>query len=346
MPLGWTAPLLALLALLWPVPGPAQTPPAWPTERPVRLIIAWPPGGTTDFVTRLYARQLGEALGQSFVVENRPGGGGSIAWRAVAGARPDGYTLLLSENSIATAVPLMPDLGLDMRRDFTPLALLVDYPSVLAVPAAFPARNLAELLAQARSRPGELNFGSMGNGSSPHLYMEVLQDLAQSRMTHVPYRGMGPAFNDLIAGRLQVVVAAPPTVLGAVRGGTVRVLAIGTAGGRIPALPDAPTLRESGIDFAYSYWYGLFGPKGLDPAIAPPGAGRGAGGECPAGGAGALRRTGRRADRPGRRRARPRAGGRAGTLVGAGAGEGHHALKVMGEARQPHGAGAPVPPRR
>jgi tripartite-type tricarboxylate transporter receptor subunit TctC len=260
--------LLALPALLRrPAPARAQPAPSWPDGRPIRIVIAWPPGGTTDFVARLYARHLGEALNTSVVVENRPGGGGSIAWRAVAGARPDGLTLLLTENSLATAVPLMPDLGLDVRAAFAPLALLVDYPSVIAVPAALPARTLPELLDAARKEPGALNYGSMGNGSAPHLYVEVLQDLARMRMTHVPYRGMGPAFTDLIAGRLQLVVAAPPTVLGAVRAGTVRVLAIGTKCGRIPALPDAPTLRELGVDFAYSYWYGLFGPTGTDPAV-------------------------------------------------------------------------------
>lgn len=258
----------ALVLILASGAGPAQAQPAWPAERPVRLIIAWPPGGTTDFVTRLYARELGALTGQSFVVENRPGGGGSIAWRAVAQARADGYTLLLTENSLATAPPLMPDLGLDVRTDFTPVALLADYPSVIAVPAALPARTLPELVAMAQRDPGALNFGSMGNGSSLHLYAETLQDVAGFRMTHVPYRGAGPAFADLIAGRIQVLLAAPPTVLGAVRGGQARVLAIGTAGGRIPALPDVPTAREAGIDFPLSYWYGLFGPKGLDAAIA------------------------------------------------------------------------------
>jgi tripartite-type tricarboxylate transporter receptor subunit TctC len=113
-----------------------------------------------------------------------------------------------------------------------------------------------------------MNFGSMGNGTSLHLYAETLQDVAGFRMTHVPYRGAGPAFTDLVAGRIQMMLAAPPTVLGAVRGGQVRVLAIGTAGGRIPALPEVPTAREAGIDFPLSYWYGLVGPKGLDPAVA------------------------------------------------------------------------------
>jgi tripartite-type tricarboxylate transporter receptor subunit TctC len=263
---------LAVLALLLaPAAAMAQAPAATPAPTPspgppVRIIIAWPPGGTTDFVTRLYARHLGDLLGQGFVVENRPGGGGSIAWRAVAQARPDGQTLLLTENSLATAPPMMPDLGLDVRTDFTPISLLVDYPSVIAVPAALPAQSLPELVALARRDPGALNFGSMGNGSSLHLYTEVLQDAAGMRMTHVPYRGAGPAFTDLVAGRIQVLLAAPPTVLGAVRGGQVRVVAIGTAGGRIPALPDVPTAREAGVDFPLAYWYGLLGPKGMDPA--------------------------------------------------------------------------------
>lgn len=259
------ASLLALLALI-ASPAMAQAP--WPAERPVRIIIAWPPGGTTDFVTRLYARHLSEALNQSFVVENRPGGGGTIAWTAVARARPDGYTLLLSENSLATTNPLLPEPRFDPVAELAPVALLVDYPSVVAVPAASPARSMAEFLDLARARPGEMNYGSMGNGTAPHLYAEVLQVLTGVQMTHVPYRGMGPAFTDLLAGRLQVVLPAPPTMLGALRAGQVRALAIGTAGGRIPAMPEVPTLRESGIDFTYSYWYGLFGPRGLDPAIA------------------------------------------------------------------------------
>ncbi len=259
--------LLLLAAAGGAGPARSQPPPAWPAERPVRLIIAWPPGGTTDFVTRLFARHLGEVTNQSFVVENRPGGGGTIAWNAVARARPDGYTLLLSENSLATSPPLLPEPGFDVRGDLTPISLLVDYPSVITVPATLPARTLRELFDMARARPGELNFGSMGNGTSPHLYMEVLQELGGFRMTHVPYRGMGPAFTGLLAGRLQVVIAAPPTVLGAVRGGQVRVIAIGIAGGRVPALPDVPTVRESGFNFAYSYWYGLFGPRGLDAAV-------------------------------------------------------------------------------
>lgn len=262
-PLAWLAAAFSLLAA-----GASAQTPTWPAERPVRVVIAWAPGGTTDFVARLYARHLGEALGQSFVVENRPGGNGTIAWNTVARARPDGYTLLVSENSLATAYPLLPEPRFEPMAELSPMAMLVDYPAVFTVPANSPARTIGELFDLARAQPDAFNHGSQSNGSGPHLYVEVLQERANFRMTHVTYRGMGPAFTDLIAGRLQLVVAAPPTMLGAMRAGQVRALAISTAGGRIPAMPDVPTLREAGIDFTNSYWYGMFGPRGIEPALA------------------------------------------------------------------------------
>lgn len=267
--------LLVILALalaltpLRPSEAGAQTAAAaWPRDRPLRIVITYPPGGTTDFVARVFAQRLGEELGQSVVVENRPGGGGVVGWTAVVRAPADGYTLLLTENSIATAPPLHPNLGFDVRTDFTPVSLLVDYPSVFVVPAALPARTLRDFVEHARARPADQVFyGSMGAGSSPHLYTEHLQDLAGFRITHVPYRGMGPAFTDLLAGRVSLLIAAPPTVLGAVRAGQARVIAIGTSGGRIPALPEVPTAKELGFDFTYSFWYGLFGPRGMDPGV-------------------------------------------------------------------------------
>ncbi|MBY0337454.1 MAG: tripartite tricarboxylate transporter substrate binding protein [Acetobacteraceae bacterium] len=262
---------LLLAALAAPTLARAQSAPpgAWPRERPVRLVVTYPPGGTTDFVARAFAQRLSEQLGQSVVVENRTGGGGAVGWGAVVRAAPDGYTLLVTDNSLATAPPLMPQLGFDPLADLTPVSLLVDYATVFVVPAELPARSWPEFLALSRRRgAGDVFYGSMGVGSSPHLYSELLQDLAQVRMTHVPFRGMGPALTDLLAGRIQLLAAAPPTVLGALRGGTVRAIAVSTAGGRIPALPDVPTFRELGLDFTYSYWYGLLGPRGLEPAIA------------------------------------------------------------------------------
>jgi tripartite-type tricarboxylate transporter receptor subunit TctC len=259
-------------ALLPSVAGAQQAAPGgagnWPRDRPIRLVITYPPGGTSDFVARLFAQHLGEQLGQSVVVENRAGGGGVVGWTAVARAAPDGYTLLQTDNSLATAPPLHPDLTFDVMRDFTPISLMVDYASVFVVPAELPVRTWQEFVALVRQRgQAESFYGSMGPGSSPHLYVEVLQELANLRMTHVSYRGMGPAMTDLLANRVQLLAAAPPTALGHIAAGRVRAIAVGTPGGRIPALPEVPTLRELGVEFPYSYWYGLLAPRGLDPAI-------------------------------------------------------------------------------
>lgn len=258
--------LLAGLPLLATAPALAQE--SWPRERPIRMIITYPPGGTTDFVARQFAQQLGQQLGQSVVVENRTGGGGVVGWQAVVRAPADGYTLLLTDNSIATAPALLPNLGFDLAADLVPVSSLVDYPCVIVVNNDVPARTLPEFIRMAQARnPGDVFYGSMGQGSSPHLYAELLQDLAGFRMTHVPYRGMGPAFTDLLAGRVGLLIAAPATVMAAIGAGRVRPLAIGTPGGRIPALPDVPTVRELGIDFTYSFWYGLLAPRGLPQPI-------------------------------------------------------------------------------
>lgn len=259
--------LVAGLALLLPLAAPASAPAQTYPDRPIRIVITWAPGGTTDFVARLYAQQLGTVLGQSVVVENRTGGSGAIGWNQVVQSRPDGYTLLLTDNSIVTVPPLLPDLGFDMRRAMEPVAELVDYPVVLTVPASLPVHNLRELVALARAQPEALNYGSMGNGSTMHLYMEVLQDLAGMRMTHVPYRGAGPAFLDLLASRIQLILAAPPTMISGMQAGQVRAIALSTSGGQVPAFPGVETVREAGYDFALTYWYGLLAPRGLDPAI-------------------------------------------------------------------------------
>jgi tripartite-type tricarboxylate transporter receptor subunit TctC len=259
--------LLAATAAGLAAPALAQGS-AWPGNRQVRILITYPPGGTTDFVARVFAQRLAEQTGGNFIVDNRSGGGGVVGWTAAVRSPPDGTTLLLTDNSLATAPPLYPNLGFDIRSDFTPVSLLVDYPTVFVVPGASQARTLRDFIEATRAQPADQAFyGSMGAGSSPHLYTEYLQDLVGMRMTHVPYRGMGPAFTDLLAGRVGLLIAAPPTVLGAVREGRARAIAIGTTGGRIPALPDVPTAKELGIDFAYSFWYGLLGPRGMDPAL-------------------------------------------------------------------------------
>ncbi len=254
-------------ALALPSLARAQAQP-WPGNRQVRILITYPPGGTSDFVARLYALQLGQQTGGNFIVDNRSGGGGVVGWTNVVRSANDGTTLLLTDNSLATAPPLYPNLGFDIRTDFTPISLLVDYPTVFVVPGDSPVRTLRDYVEMVRGKPADANFyGSMGAGSSPHLYTEYLQDIAGIRMTHVPYRGMGPAFADLLAGRVGLLIAAPATVMGAVREGRARAIAIGTTGGRIPLLPDVPTAKEQGFDFTYSFWYGMLGPRDMEPAL-------------------------------------------------------------------------------
>jgi tripartite-type tricarboxylate transporter receptor subunit TctC len=241
---------------------------AWPGNRQVRILITYPPGGTSDFVARIFAQQLAAQTGGNFLVDNRSGGGGVVGWTNVVRSANDGTTLLLTDNSLATAPPLYPNLGFDVMADFTPISLLLDYPTVFVVPGNSPVRSLREYVDSVRGKPADANFyGSMGAGSSPHLYTEYLQDIAGIRMTHVPYRGMGPAFADLLAGRVGLLIAAPATVMGAVRDGRARAIAIGTNHGRIPLLPDVATAKEQGFDFTYSFWYGMLGPKGMDPAL-------------------------------------------------------------------------------
>jgi tripartite-type tricarboxylate transporter receptor subunit TctC len=259
--------LLAAGASLLATPALAQGA-AWPGTRQVRLLITYPPGGTTDFVARLYAQALSAQTGGQFVVDNRSGGGGVVGWTNVVRSANDGTTLLVTDNSLATAPPLYPNLGFDIRQDFTPISLLVDYPTVFVVPGNSPVRTLRDYVESVRGKPADANFyGSMGAGSSPHLYTEYLQDIAGIRMTHVPYRGMGPAFADLLAGRVGLLIAAPATVMGAVADGRARAIAIGTTGGRIPGLPNVPTAKEQGFDFTYSFWYGLLGPRGMDASL-------------------------------------------------------------------------------
>ena len=181
-----TAATLTLPSLALPRLARAQNA-AWPGNRQVRIVITYPPGGTSDFVARVYATRLAAETGGNVVVENRSGGGGVVGWTNVVRSANDGTTLLLTDNSLATAPPLYPDLGFDIRQDFTPISLLVDYPTVFVVPGNSPVRTLHEYVDSVRGKPADANFyGSMGAGSSPHLYTEYLQDLAGIRMTHVP----------------------------------------------------------------------------------------------------------------------------------------------------------------
>ena len=237
-------------------------------NRPIRFVITYPPGGTTDFVGRPVAQKMSEILGQQVVVDNRGGAGGVIATMIVAQAPPDGYTLLLGTSSGMLINPLLnPKLPYDGFRDFAPISRTNINPQALVATPSLAANNVKELIAHARANPGKLNVASSGVGTPNHLGGEMLKYMAKIDIVHVAYKGGGPAMNDLIAGQVQLQFSSIPTVLGHVKNGRVKMLAIGSAR-RSPAIPDVPTIAEAGVPgYEYTTWYGVFGPKGMNKAI-------------------------------------------------------------------------------
>ena len=240
---------------------------AWPSK-PVRLIVPFPPGGAADLFGRLIATELAQSLGQPVVVDNRAGAGGNIGAREAAGAPPDGYTILLGTVGTHAINPtLFGNLPYDTRKDFIPIANVGSLPNVLVVNPKLPARSVAELTAIAKARPGKLNMGSSGNGSSIHLSGELYKHLAQVSILHVPYRGGGAALTDLIGGQLDLMFDNLPTSLPHIAKGNLRALAV-TGPKRSPQLPDVPTMVEAGLKgYESTAWSGLFVPAGTPDAI-------------------------------------------------------------------------------
>ena len=257
----------ALLATPFLLPTIAQAQDNWP-NRPITLVVPWAPGGSNDVTARLVAPMLAERLGQSVVVENRAGGGGSIGMGQVVRARPDGYTLLISSASNHVFHPLVsPDLGYDVRQALTGIAMMVDVPNVLAVNPATGITTVAELLARIRATPGGLSFGSSGTASSNHLAGELFRMLNNVEMVHVPYRGGGPVATDLIAGTIPMAFMNLPTVIGPAQSGRLRIIGVGTSE-RVRFRPDIPTIAEQGVPgYSVRSWTGLFGPRGLPRPI-------------------------------------------------------------------------------
>jgi tripartite-type tricarboxylate transporter receptor subunit TctC len=259
--------LIAGLALPMIASGTARAQDAWPT-RPVTLVVPWAPGGSNDVVARLVAPQLAEKLGQSVVVENRAGGGGSIGMGLVVRARPDGHTLLVSSASNHVFHALVaPDLGYDPREALSGVSMWVDVPNVLAVNPGIGVANVQELLAKIRATPGGLSFGSSGTASSNHLAGELFRMLTNTDLTHVPYRGGGPVATDLVSGTIPMAFMNLPTVLGPAQSGRVRIIGVCTAE-RVRIRPDLPTVAEQGVaNYAVRSWTGLFAPKGTPRAV-------------------------------------------------------------------------------
>jgi len=239
---------------------------AWPT-RPVSLIVTYPPGGGADAMARLIAPKMAEALGQNVVVENRPGAGGQIGAGAVARAHADGYTLLFDASSFAVNPSLYPKLPYDANKAFRPIGVVALFPNVVLVNAQFPARNLAELLAIARSKKDAVSFASSGNGSAQHLAGAMFESAAKVDMVHVPYKGGGPALNDVIGGQVPLFFGNLASTLQHVQAGKLRPLAV-TAGKRASMLPDVPTLAEADVPGAEVYeWNALFAPSGTPEPV-------------------------------------------------------------------------------
>ena len=258
--------LIALLALLLlPATASAQT---WPAK-PVRIIVPFPAGGVADVLARGLQADLQAALGQPVVIDNKPGAGGNVGAEIVAKAEPDGYTLLLASAGILTINEfLYARMPFDPAKAFAPITVVGDMPNIVVVHPRTGVTTLKGLIDKAKAEPGKLNFGSAGNGTTTHLAMEMLQAAAGIKLAHVPYKGAAPAAQDLVAGQIDGLVDNPPLVLGPIRSGALRALAV-TAKERLPLLPDVPTSAEAGLPgFESSSWFALCAPAGTPREIA------------------------------------------------------------------------------
>jgi tripartite-type tricarboxylate transporter receptor subunit TctC len=232
---------------------------AYPT-RSVRLIIGYTPGGSADMTARLMGQWLSERLGQSFVVESRPGGGTNIATEAVVRAPADGYTLLLVAPANAINATLYEKLSYDFIRDMAPVAGLIRFPNVMEVNPSVPAKTVPEFIAYAKANPGKINYASSGNGSTIHMSAELFKMMAGVDMVHVPYRGGAPALTDMLAGQVQVMFDNLPTSIEHIRAGKLRPLAV-TGATRSELLPDVPTVADFVPGYESSAWYGVGAPR-------------------------------------------------------------------------------------
>lgn len=237
----------------------------YPT-RPVRLIVPYAPGGAADITARLIAQWLTDQLGQSFVVENRPGAGSNLATEAVVTAPPDGYTLLLINAGNAINATLYKKLSFDFIRDITPVGSLVRAPHMLFVTPSFPPKTVAELIAYAKVNPGKVIYASAGVGNANHVAAEMFKMMTGIEMVHVPYRGGAPALIDLVGGRVQVMFADTLTAGEQLKGGLIRALAVATPQ-RSPVLPDAPPISDTVPGFDASSWWGIGAPRGTPEEI-------------------------------------------------------------------------------
>mgnify|MGYP002654663793 CR=1 FL=1 len=238
-------------------------------DRPITLVVPNPPGGLVDTSARLLSEPLTRIIGQPVVVDNKPGASGNTAYQFVAKAKPDGYTLLISYSGYHVGNPaLMDKLSWDPVKDFSPVALLTVSTNVIAVHPSVPVNNLKEFIAYAKANPGKLNYASQGNGSVSHIGTEIFKQTTGVDMVHVPYKGSGPAIQDVLAGQVQVFITTPPSVMQHVQSGKLKGLAV-TGSNRHPGMPNVPTTAEAGLpSFLLESWVALYAPAGTpEPVI-------------------------------------------------------------------------------
>ena len=247
--------------------GSASAQAAWPSKT-IRFVVPFVPGGTSDIVARTVAGELTKQLGVAVIIDNKAGGGGVPAMQEVSRAAPDGYTIILGHvGSLAVNPHIFSNTGYDVNRDFIPVTLLAKVPSLFVIHPDVPAKDFKAFVALVKASPGKLNYGSAGNASAGHLAMENLKLATGMDMTHVPYRGTGPALIDLLAGRIQAFSAGTPALLAHIRSGKLRAIATGTPA-RLPSLPDVPTVAEMGYpNFESVQWYGVMAPAGTPADI-------------------------------------------------------------------------------
>ncbi|HSI47195.1 MAG TPA: tripartite tricarboxylate transporter substrate binding protein [Ideonella sp.] len=239
---------------------------AWP-EKPIRLVVPYGPGGSSDVIARLLGNEMSKSLGQTVIIDNKGGASGIVAMQDVARSTPDGYTIVLGHvGTLAVNPSLFPKLPYS-DSDFAPVALLVKVPMVFAVSTKLPAQTLGQFVALAKAQPGKLSYGSAGNGSAGHLAFEMLKAAAGINLLHIPYKGTGAQLTDLLAGNTDAAAAGPPGFVAQAKAGKIRILASGSPQ-RLAALPDVPTVAESGYPgFDSSQWFGILAPAKTSPEI-------------------------------------------------------------------------------
>jgi putative tricarboxylic transport membrane protein len=259
------APALAALALAGLLTGPVQAQDSYPT-RPVKLIIAFPVGGLLDTVSRIVGEKMSGLLGQQFIIEARPGAGGTLATQAVARSEPDGYTVMMINDNHALNPWVFKNVPYDSVKDFAPIGFVGYTPLVFATNPAVGAKNVKDVIELAKKDPGGITYASVGPGSASHLAGEMLAAAGGAKLQHVPYKGGAPALVDLLAGHVKSMFVSPVISLQNVKTGKLNALAL-AADKRLEILPDLPTMKEAGYPLEASYWFGLVAPAGTPPAI-------------------------------------------------------------------------------